>query len=657
METFGRYQLLEKLGQGGMAEVFLAQLVQGEVAKQLAIKRLLPAYSASQRVVKRLASEARLAVWLTHPNIVQVFDFGKVAGFYYIAMEYVDGCDLRALLQTKKKGEGRRLPIKVALELGYRMMDALRYAHACTDSGGKPLGIIHRDVSPHNILLSRDGHPKLADFGMARGTLSADKITQPGTVLGKFSYIAPEQARGLPCDQRVDIFSAGAVIYEMLTGKKAFPRRLTPKQAKNLQLPSAPSERRAAVSHAVDELVLRAMALQPEDRFEDAGAMAEALHAQLETMGGPPKPSEVKKLVAETLGQPEPERDVPEEDLQVERSVSLSLDEYEVSDDSLIGDEVTEVQQQMPGFLGQLRAELAAVERQQQEPSGQAQEQAPVPELAEAEATSKWDSTGERSEEPETASPTASEIPLPSAAQDTEPDRETPGLRRSGTWLMLVWGLGTAAALLIFGLGVMVGRWTTATAPADRHQTGPAPGETTRPSTKVQEKKEAKKVTAVRRVDQGTTASKASKASEKVATPPETKPDSGLEEITLKAPPPGAAKKAAVRPKERRRPPRQAKRTKRKPGFVLLGSEWDDAVEMLKTARQAYVSGQYTRANALAKKVLRTYPESDTAWRLLGVTSCHLKRAKDARRAILRIDPSRRELLRKVCSRNGIQLY
>jgi hypothetical protein len=414
------------------------------------------------------------------------------------------------------------------------------------------------------------------------------------------------------------------------------------------------------------------MELQPEDRFEDAGAMAEALHAQLEAMGGPPKPNEIQKLVAEALGRQEQEPAVS--NAEAERSVSLSLDEYEVSDDSLIGDEVTEVQQQTPGFLGQLRAELAAVGQGQTVQSEQAQEQPrQVPEaaealdVAEAEATTKWDKEkeGEEEEERAEASPPGSgsaiEIPLPATTRETEIDHDQPGIRRSGTWLLLVWGLGTAAALLIFGLGVMVGRWTTAPAPADQRRTRPPPGEPAKPSAKkIEQKKEEKKVSAVKRVDQGLGAT-SSKTGKKVATQPETGPDSGPDSdqkaITLKAsPPPGAAKRAAVRPKERRRP-KHAKRAKRRPDFELLGSEWDDAVEMLKAAHQAYVSGQYVRAYALSKKVLRTYPESETAWRLLGATSCHLKRAKDARRAILRIDPSRRELLRRVCSRNGIQLY
>ncbi len=307
-ESFGPYQLIARLGIGGMAEVFLARVGEGAGAKHLAIKRLLPRYCHSPRLVQRLADEARVCVWLRHPNIVQVFDFGRIGDAYFMAMEYVDGCDLHALLSPAGK-LAQPLPIDLSLELGVQIVDALRCAHTCTDREGKPLQIVHRDVSPHNVLISRDGHPKLADFGVARAALELRDKTLPGEVLGKASYMAPEQAAGRPCDLRVDLYATGATLYQMLTGAKPFPNRSND-PASWERLPPPPSSLRPGLPPLVDELVLRALAPRREDRYASADEMGLAIMKALAASGGQPRPDRLATLVAEALRGGPPAREV-----------------------------------------------------------------------------------------------------------------------------------------------------------------------------------------------------------------------------------------------------------------------------------------------------------------------------------------------------------
>ena len=301
-EPFGCYDLVSRLGQGGMAEVFLARLGAGTAAKHLAIKRLLPGIGENPRLVQRLVDEARLCIWLLHPNIVQVFDLGRVGERYFIAMEYVDGCDLITLLRPPGL-PSVQLPMEVALEICFRVLDALRYAHGCTDGQGRPLGIIHRDVSPHNILVSRDGYPKLADFGVARAALEARDATRPGTVLGKFGYMAPEQAIGEAYDRRVDLYSAGATLYQMLTGSKPFTDRASSPPEQWAPAPEPPSRLRPSLPRSLDALILKAMAPRPDDRFSNAEEMGAAVLQELAAVGGPPKPHQLRTLVSEAIRQ------------------------------------------------------------------------------------------------------------------------------------------------------------------------------------------------------------------------------------------------------------------------------------------------------------------------------------------------------------------
>ena len=288
-ETFGKYTFLERLGYGGMAEVFLAKTAGvGGFEKLLAIKRLLPYCLEDQQTVDLLADEARITVQLTHPNIVQVFDFGRVDDSYFMAMEYVDGLDLRSLLEDEDESHRPPpLPLAVSLFIAISVLDGLDFAHRRRDATGEALGIIHRDVTPHNVLISRHGQVKLTDFGVARARISIH-VSMVGDIRGKFSYMPPEQACGGEIDHRVDIFAMGAILYEILAGTPAFRSASSGEQMKLLTAPVAPPSRfNPEVSARLDQIVMQALAKDPAARFAEAGEIATALRRELQEISDP----------------------------------------------------------------------------------------------------------------------------------------------------------------------------------------------------------------------------------------------------------------------------------------------------------------------------------------------------------------------------------
>ena len=221
---FGPYILLKRVATGGMAELFLAKKrgVEG-FEKTLAIKRILPHLSDNQEFITMFIDEAKVAARLTHPNIVQIFDMGRIDGDYYIAMEYVPGKDLRAILRRAQELQ-RPVPIEIAVIVAIHLCAALDYAHRARDDQGHPLRIVHRDVSPPNVLISYDGDIKLTDFGVAKAAVKVH-VTLSGALKGKVLYMAPEQANLQPVDARSDIYSLGVVLYEMLAGRNPFYER------------------------------------------------------------------------------------------------------------------------------------------------------------------------------------------------------------------------------------------------------------------------------------------------------------------------------------------------------------------------------------------------------------------------------------------------
>ncbi|MCK9523521.1 MAG: protein kinase [Proteobacteria bacterium] len=281
---FGKYQLLELIGRGGMAEVFKAKSygVEG-FEKLLVIKRILPMYSHNDAFVEMFINEAKIAVSLNHANVVQIFDLGKAGDAYYIAMEYVMGLDLASLLRRSAAREVR-MPAELAVYIAAEVAKGLDYAHRRRGADLLPLHIVHRDISPHNILISFEGEVKVTDFGIARARFVADGGQG---VQGKHFYMAPEQAEAASQDFRVDIFSLGVVLCELLTHANPF-QGLTPAAAQTRMrahdYPMLTSAETGLPRELVD-IVLRALAPNPDDRYADAAAFYEALLGWLYASG------------------------------------------------------------------------------------------------------------------------------------------------------------------------------------------------------------------------------------------------------------------------------------------------------------------------------------------------------------------------------------
>lgn len=267
---FGRYELLELVGRGGMAEVFRARLAGAAgTEKLLCIKRILPTLSQHAEFLQLFISEARVALPLTHGNITQVFDFGEVDGVYYLAMEYVHGQNLARTLQRAQEG-GAGLTVPAALYVAAEVCRGLQYAHGYADASGRAVAVVHRDVSPQNVLISYNGEVKLADFGIAS---AASKAPGGDAVLrGKPCYLSPEQAAGSAGDARSDIFALGAVLYEMLTGRRPFEAESdaqTLERVRTLEV-EPPSRVNPLLDPGLDAIVLKALAKDPAARCQRA---------------------------------------------------------------------------------------------------------------------------------------------------------------------------------------------------------------------------------------------------------------------------------------------------------------------------------------------------------------------------------------------------
>ena len=278
---FGRYFLTALIARGGMAELYRAKLFgAGGFEKTIAVKKVLPQFSDNQEFLTMLSDEARLTVSLTHPNIVQLFDFGKIGNDYFIAMELVEGVDLKTFL-TRMQERGQKIPIEIACHIMEEVCRGLQHAHAMKNSSGKPLHIVHRDISPQNILLSFNGEVKVTDFGIAKAASNITH-TQTGMIKGKVAYMSPEQAEGLTLDGRTDIFAAGLVLYELLTQKILFDGesqfeilgKIKATHINPEMLPSTiPPELRA--------ILAKALAHDVNDRYATASEFQKALHQYL----------------------------------------------------------------------------------------------------------------------------------------------------------------------------------------------------------------------------------------------------------------------------------------------------------------------------------------------------------------------------------------
>jgi serine/threonine protein kinase len=283
---FGKYYLLERINVGGMAEVFRAKAygVEG-FERLLAVKRILPNIAEDQEFITMFIDEAKIAVQLNHANVAQIFDLGVVDGSYFIAMEHIHGRDLRAIFERCKQ-KGEPMPIAQACFAAMKICEGLDYAHNKRDQSGREMHLVHRDVSPQNVIVSFEGEIKLIDFGIAKAAGKMGK-TQAGILKGKFGYMSPEQVRGLPIDRRSDIFSTGIVLYELLTNERLFHGESdfsTLEKVRNVEI-LPPSTYNRKIPEELERIVLKALAKDVDDRYQNAIDLHDELQAFVYTAG------------------------------------------------------------------------------------------------------------------------------------------------------------------------------------------------------------------------------------------------------------------------------------------------------------------------------------------------------------------------------------
>jgi eukaryotic-like serine/threonine-protein kinase len=276
--TLGRYELLQPLGVGGMAQVFKARaLGPGGFRRDVVVKRILPEHGRDSEFIRMFVDEAKILGMLHHPNVVQVYDFGEDNGVLFLALEYVEGPSLSRVLRTLR-GANKRMPPPIVAFVAREICRALACVHELRDDKGRPLGAIHRDVTPSNVVLTPAGEVKLLDFGVATFK-DALQATKAGTVKGKPAYLAPEQLEGKSIDGRVDVFALGIVMHEMLTLQHLFAGDSdlgTVKQIMEMDIPR-PSAGRGDVPEALEQIVMRALERDREKRFATAAEMVAAL--------------------------------------------------------------------------------------------------------------------------------------------------------------------------------------------------------------------------------------------------------------------------------------------------------------------------------------------------------------------------------------------
>jgi len=308
--TASSYEILAKLATGGMAEIFLARAAStAGMERYVVLKRVLRDRASDAAFVRMFLDEARLAAQLQHPNIAQVYDIGKLGDSYFFTMEYVHGETVRALLH-RSHGLRRPIPLGTMLTISAGAAAGLHHAHERNGLDGKPLGIVHRDVSPSNLMVSYEGHVKLVDFGVAKAAHQSQE-TRSGTVKGKIAYLSPEQCRGRGVDRRSDLFSLGIVMWEMLTTERLFrsPSDFETMAAIVNEPTPPPSSRRPQgdVPPELDALVLRLLAKTPEERFQTADELLEAIEQLAVRTQTVLSAASLGRFVRELFGQrPEP---------------------------------------------------------------------------------------------------------------------------------------------------------------------------------------------------------------------------------------------------------------------------------------------------------------------------------------------------------------
>jgi eukaryotic-like serine/threonine-protein kinase len=293
-----RYRVLDRLAAGGMAEVFIAESAGIEgFKKQVAIKRVLPALSEKKRFISMFLDEARLSAHLSHSCVAQVFDIGVGENAYFIVMEYVDGADLKQIMEYMKKSGGA-FSVEAACYICSKICEGLTYAHELRGPDGQPLEIIHRDMSPPNVLITKHGEVKIVDFGLAKATSQLEK-SEAGIIKGKFGYLSPEAAQGQVIDQRTDIFAVGIILWEMLSGRRLFYGETDFATVKLVQEAKIPALRslNPGVPVELEQILNRALSREPAARYPTARDLGRDLTAFLYKLGRPVTPYDVADVV------------------------------------------------------------------------------------------------------------------------------------------------------------------------------------------------------------------------------------------------------------------------------------------------------------------------------------------------------------------------
>jgi serine/threonine-protein kinase len=293
-----RYKVLERIAAGGMAEVFRAESAGLEGFKKLvAIKRVLPHLSEKKQFIGMFLDEARVCAHLSHSNCVQVFDIGVGDNTYFIVMEFVDGSDLKGVIEYQKK-MGKAFPVEEATLTCVRICEGLAYAHELTDSKGKSLHIVHRDMSPPNVLLTRHGEVKIVDFGLAKANSQLER-SEPGIIKGKFSYLSPEAAQGLPVDARTDVFAVGIILWELIAGRRLFLGDSDLETVRMVQRAEIPPLRQfnPKVPAELERVLAKSLAQDPAKRYQTAREFGQDLNNMLFHMGRAVSSFDLSQLV------------------------------------------------------------------------------------------------------------------------------------------------------------------------------------------------------------------------------------------------------------------------------------------------------------------------------------------------------------------------
>ncbi|HEV8549538.1 MAG TPA: serine/threonine-protein kinase, partial [Polyangiaceae bacterium] len=293
-----RYKVLERIAAGGMAEVFRAESAGLEGFKKLvAIKRVLPHLSEKKQFIGMFLDEARVGAHLSHSNCVQVFDIGVGDNTYFIVMEFVDGSDLKGVIEHRRELK-QPVPVEEACLITVRICEGLAYAHELTDSKGNSLHIVHRDMSPPNVLLTRHGEVKIVDFGLAKANSQLEK-SEPGIIKGKFSYLSPEAAQGLPVDARTDVFAAGIILWEMLAGRRLFLGESDLETVRLVQKAEIPPLRdfNPRAPAELERVLKKGLAADPNQRYQTARDFGRDLNQILFHIGRAVSSFDIAQLV------------------------------------------------------------------------------------------------------------------------------------------------------------------------------------------------------------------------------------------------------------------------------------------------------------------------------------------------------------------------